>query len=136
MNRKIEQAYPYFVPTLIAVAFWYWHVPVPKGEEFLSASITVGAIFTGFLATSKSILIGLQSENFDRFKKTKFFPILVSYLRQAIFISLMYCGICLAGFAWADKCFPDWYQAVWVWFTTATFLSFYRVTQVTLNLIA
>jgi len=92
MRRKTERTYPYLLAILAALIFWLARFSFPQGQDILSASITVGAVFTGFLATLKSIVISLQGSKIESLRKTKFFPLLLCYLREAIWMSLAYCA--------------------------------------------
>ncbi|MGB8356110.1 MAG: hypothetical protein WCD79_19590, partial [Chthoniobacteraceae bacterium] len=135
MSRHLERIYPYFFPLVIAVWFWSLEKPFPKGAEILSASITLGAIFVGFLATSQSIVISLQSAKMELLKKTKYFPLLLTYLQEAIFVALAYCVLCLGAF-FSDLNHPlFWFGPVWIFLTGATLLTFLRIAQNLMHII-
>lgn len=133
-SRIFERLYPYVVPLLLAVATVRFGVGFPRSNEVLSASITMGSIFIGFLATAKSILLGLQTAGFQQIRKTKFFPLLISYLKEAIYCSLIYCCLCLAAYFF-DHDFA-WAVATWTYFTGATVLTFVRVVRVFMVLVS
>lgn len=135
MNRKLEQSYPYLVALAVSGAAHYGTVKFPKGENILSASITMGAIFTGFLATAKSILISLQGKGFEQLKKTPFFGVLVDYLKEAIWLSMVYCMISLVGFFLDTNAYPAWFTSLWFFFTVSSILAFSRIIGVLLQII-
>jgi hypothetical protein len=135
MNRKFERTYPYAIAAILAVMFWHFHVHFPAGQEILSASITLGAVFTGFLATLESMVIGLQGPRLKRFKNTKFFLLLLQYLKEAIWSSLAFCALCLCGFYYDQLNPPNWYGAIWVLSGTTTIFTFQRASSVLVRLI-
>ena len=135
MPRIFERIYPYAVAVGLAIGFWCAHLSFPKGQDILSASITLGAVFTGFLATLNSMVIGLQGPRIKRFKSTKFFLLLLQYLKEAIWLSLIFCALCLGGFFYDAENPPRWFGAIWVLFGVATLLTFQRVSHVLVQLI-
>jgi hypothetical protein len=135
MSRSSERVYPYLISLLGAGLFWYLSLPFPKGQDILSASITVAAVFVGFLATSESIVISLQSPTIEHFKATKFFPLLLQYLQEAIWISLTYCAFSLFGFFHNADAPPHWFGPIWVFLSIATLLAFQRISQALIRLL-
>jgi len=135
MRRKFERIYPYVFALLAAVIFWRAHILFPTGRDILSASITMGAIFTGFLATLESMVVSLQHPKIEHLRKTKFFSLLLSYLQEAIWISLVYCGWSLLGFFYDSLNPPIWYGPIWIAISCATLLTFYRVSSILIALI-
>jgi len=135
MPRYLERSYPYLIPLIAAAVFWRAHFSYPTGQDILSASITMGAIFTGFLATLKSIVISLQSPRIENLRKTKFFGLLLSYLQEAIWLSLLFCACCLSGFFYDPLHPPSWFGVLWVFLACATLLTFHRVSSILIALI-
>jgi hypothetical protein len=135
MPRKIERVYPYFVAIISAIVFWRAHLKFPSGQEILSAAITLGAVFTGFLATLESMIIGLQGSKMRRFKNTMFFPLLLKYLREAIWSALIFCAVSLGGFFYDAANPPIWYGPVWIFLGMTTILTFQRASSVLVKLI-
>jgi hypothetical protein len=135
MRRKFERIYPYVFALLAAAIFWRAHFSFPTGRDILSASITMGAIFTGFLATLESMVVGLQNPKIENLRKTKFFNLLLSYLQEAIWMSLLYCGWNLLGFFYDALNPPVWFGRAWVALSFATLLTFYRVSSILIALI-
>ncbi len=123
--RHFERIYPYLFAGALAVAFWYLHVAFPAGADILNASITIGAILIGFLATAKSIIATLTTEKWQRFKATLFFGLLTSYLEEAIYASLFYCIFCMVGYFVR----PAWYGEVWFLLSMLTLLTFVRISH-------
>ncbi len=135
MNRNVERSYPYAAAVTAAVGCYYGGLNFPKGQDVLSASITIGAIFTGFLATSKSLAISIDTPAMNELRKTRFFDLMVQYLREAIYASLLLGAFGIAGFFHDPQSPPRWYGVVWVLLIVSTFLTFIRVTNAFLELI-
>lgn len=135
MPRYLERSYPYVSALIVAVTFWCCTVSFPAGQDILSASITMGAVFTGFLATLKSIVISLQSRKIEELRKTKFFSLLLSYLQEAIWSSLLFCLCCLCGFFYDPVHPPVFFGVVWSCLAFATLLTFQRVSAILIKVI-
>lgn len=127
-SRVFERLYPYIIPIVLVGAALRFEIKFPQSNEILSASITMGSIFIGFLATAKSILLGLQTPGFEQIRRTKFFPLLITYLKEAIYCSLIYCCACLFAFFFAHD--YSWVVATWAYLTAATLLTFIRVVRI------
>jgi hypothetical protein len=123
------------VAVVAAAVHYYGRFSFPKGQDVLSASITIGAIFTGFLATSKSLAISIDTQAMNEVRESKFFDLLVQYLREAIYSSLCLVGFGIAGFFNDPESPPRWYGVVWIFLIITTFLTFIRVTNAFLELI-
>jgi hypothetical protein len=129
----IENYGPY---TLGLIATLIWHtnnISLPAGEGILGSSMTVGAIFTGFLATAKAILMSLKSRVLSRIKDTGYIENLVSYLSQAIWLSFIFCCLSLLGYFFPK--FPDWYGYVWIAIAVSMAFAFIRVTNIMLKIL-
>lgn len=133
-TRPFERLYPYTIPLVLAGAALRFEIKFPQSNEVLSASITMGSIFIGFLATAKSILLGLQTTGFEQIRRTKFFPLLITYLKEAIYCALIYCCACLAAFFFVHN-YP-WAVATWAYLTAATLLTFIRVVRIFMVLVS
>lgn len=135
MSRAFERIYPYLFGLLATGLFWHFNVSFPKGQDILSASITLGAVFIGFLATSESIVISLQSPKMAEFKATKFFRLCLQYLREGIWTALIYCAVSLTGFFYKIDTPPPWFGPVWIFLCVSTLLTFQRVSSSLMNLL-
>lgn len=135
MQLWIEKIYPYAGGLLAAGIWWYLDAKFPDDTgAMLSASLTLGAILTGFLATSKTILIGLRgSAVMDTLRETTFIEELVSYLAAAIWLSFGFSLLALAGFFIKDLL--QYFAIVWVAIGVMAALAFVRVTNIILKII-
>ena len=139
MNRTTERIYPYALSISAAGIFHYSKAGFPTGEGVLSASITIGAIFVGFLATVMSIVLTIQSARIEELRATKFFGLMIGYLQEAIWGSLAFCALSLFGYfllSQPPKPLPFWFQDAWLLFSSATFLTFFRITRALLGLVS
>lgn len=135
MRRICERVYPYLFALAAGLIFWRRQIAFPTGHDILSASIPMGAIFTGFLATLESMVITIQHPKVETLRSTKFFGLLLSYLQEAIWMSLLYCAWGLFGFFYDERHPPTWFGPIWVGLSFATLLTFYRVSSILIALI-
>lgn len=139
MNRTTERLYPYALSLFAMGLYHYKAGRFPVGEGILGASITIGAIFVGFLATVMSIVLTIQSAKIKELRATFFFGLMVRYLQEAIWVSLAYCAISLCGFFILTQPpgpLPFWFRNTWVLLSCCTFLTFFRITQALLGLVS
>ena len=136
MARFVERTYPYVLALAGAGLFWYRRISLPtSGQDILSASITLGSIFTGFLATAQSIVVSFQSPRFETFRATKFYPLMLGYLQEAIWASLTYCAIALLGYFYEPAQRPAWFASSWMFLTVLSLTSFFRASSSLTSLI-
>lgn len=129
----LEKIAPYVLAVVAVIAWHAFDVKLPAGNEFLSASMTLGAILTGFLATAKAILMSFNSDIMNRIMETDYKNDLVSYLSQAIWLSFAFCITSLFGFFLErDDLF---FELAWVFFGVGAGGCFIRVTNIMLKII-
>lgn len=140
MKLWVEKIYP-FVASIIIGGAWYffdWKLP-NEGKEFLTASLSLAAILTGFTATSKAILAALPSDSvMGRIRKSGYINELIQYLAHALYGCFIFCILCLAGFyilAAEDQCVMKIYSMIWAIMATFSALSFYRLSSVLLKIV-
>jgi hypothetical protein len=129
MHRVWEQLYPYLIAAAAAAAFWRYGVPFPAQRDILGASVTVGAVFVGFIATSEAIVVSLQGPIAEEFRATAFYFLLLRYTQEAIWVSILYCALALAGYFLPEHKAPQVYGAAWVFMTVAALTTFYRISR-------
>lgn len=127
MSRVWERLYPYLVALAGGAAFWRSGIAFPAHHDILGASVTLGAVFVGFLATSEAIVVSLQGPIAEQFRQTKFYNLLLHYTQEAIWVSIAYCVVSLTGYFLPQQQSPHWYAAAWVTLTIASLATFYRV---------
>lgn len=135
MNLDWERAYPYLAGALAALVWWLFTPEFHANKsDVLSASLTIGAILTGFLATSKAILLSLNSMPImDELKRSGYIKDLVSYLAQAILCSFGYAVVSLVGF-FLNGC--DVYWVVWAGVGVIAAFTFIRVVRIQLRILS
>lgn len=139
MSLKIERFYP--VVLAIAGAFgWYWFgltLPKDSVKEFLAAALSVGAVFTGFIATAQAILMALPSDSvMARLRTSGYLPDLVRYISAALASGIAFCLICLAGFYTIDidMLLKQYFSAAWAGSGILCVLCFHRVTRILMDI--
>lgn len=72
-TRIWERYYPLIAALIAAVGAWFFDVAIKEGSELLlSATITFGAIVSGFVGTSLSILTSLGTPVMHKVRKTSY----------------------------------------------------------------
>lgn len=132
-TRQAERIYP-FAGGAIAGGVWFWLGPsFPKDSIVLVASLTLAAIFTGFLSTALSVLLGLDSPVMKRLRATSFRWTLVAFLRDAMVSNLLFGALAVAGL-FMDKP-PHWFGVLWCALLTMMVLAFVRILDVLMGLL-
>lgn len=137
MHAHLERSYPYAASALLGigagVACFYEVLKFPASSEILGSTISFAAIFAGFLATAKSILIALNTPAVEKLKTTRFYTMLLSYLAQAIWLALVLCAFCLLGYFVPHR--EHWlFASFWALLTSCSLLTWFRVTRAFLAL--
>lgn len=135
MKRLVEQLLPYFLSIALVAAYFFSGIEFPKCRDVLSASITLGAVFTGFLATLKSIIISVNSPAIDHLRTLRFWGVLLSYLQQAIWASLGLCIISMIGFFLDPLTPPKLFGILWVFLASAAIFTFLRVSNLIMKML-
>lgn len=133
MNRLLfEKTYPYIFG-LIASTLWVESkLPFPSEEsDILSATLSVSSIFVGFLTTSKSILMGMNSQILNDLRRSGYIRELVSYIGQAIWLNLVFCAINIAGYFGIQT--HEWFSTCWIFLAISSLMAFVRVTDIMLK---
>ncbi|MGE5523160.1 MAG: hypothetical protein ACM3SS_05540 [Rhodospirillaceae bacterium] len=142
MSLWVERWLPVVLAAL-ATAAWRYVDPQPTLSEqavndFLSASINIGAILTGFLATSKAILMALPADSvMGRIRSSRYIDDLANYLAQAIWGCLTFAVANLVGF-FAIGHFQaswEWFGTVWLALAVFSVGAFVRVTTIMLQIL-
>ncbi len=133
MMLFLEKFIPYILALSGILVWWRLGISLPQGEGILGSSLTIGAILTGFLATSKAILMSVDSPVMKRIRVTDYLNDLVSYLSQAIWLSFSFCCTSLLGYFIQTSSF--WYGLTWIAIALATAASFVRVTNIMLKIL-
>ncbi len=127
-----ERWHPLLGATIVGVVFWYFELEMPaKPNYVLAATVTFGAIVSGFVATSLSILIALNSPVMKQIRRTKFISMLQRYLGWALTSGIVLSCTSLFGM-WASD--AAWYAFVWVSVLVFCLLCLVRLASIILRL--
>ena len=129
---QIENLYPYIIGMLASIVWLIVSPLFPEKDSLLSSTLTVSGIFVGFLATSKAILISMNSPIIDELKKTGYIHELVSYIGQAIWINLLFCTWNVIGYFVNTS--VVWFSSIWIGIALCSLAAFYRVTNIMLKI--
>lgn len=131
-SLMLERVYPYLL-MLAALLLWCrLDLSFPKTDPILSATLSTAGIFVGFLATSKAILLSMNSPIIDRLRSSGYMAVLASYIAQAIWLNLLLCMFNVFGYFKVQE--ESWYGAIWVSLAVGGISSFIRVTHVMLKI--
>ena len=129
----LERAAPYILGFASAFIWLKADLSLPDNNAILSASLTLGAILTGFMATSKAILMTLDSPIMQRLRETDYIGSITSYLGAAIWITFTFCLVTLAGLFVDNKSVI--FGVFWIFLGTTSAGAFIRVTNIMLKII-
>lgn len=136
MPLWLEKTYPFLIGFFAGLAWYVFDGALPSDtSSVFSAGLTLGAILTGFLATSKAILISLNGTPvMIKLKKSTYINELVTYLAHAIWLAFAYSIVSMTGFFITNP--QAWnFGEVWISIGTASGLAFIRVTLVILQIL-
>lgn len=141
MNIWVEKSYPFIFASAAAFAWWHFSPSFPRDEkEFLGAAISVGSIFTGFIATAKAILAALPNESvIGRLRESGYIKDLASYLTQALYGCLAFSVYGMAGFFLLEEKSPSlgkYYAIIWIFLAIFSLSSFHRVASLLIKIIS
>lgn len=131
MSLKLERWYPFLIAFVAGIVWWILKLPLPKSiKEFLSAAISLGAILTGFIATSQAILAALPTDTvMGRLRASGYIGDLISYVATALYGCLIFSLYSIAGFFWDDN-LPFWYGVFWICLAAFSVSCFYRLSKI------
>jgi hypothetical protein len=132
----VEKSYPYIGGAIVGALWWHFDLRLPKDPSaLLSSSLTLGAILTGFLATSKTILIGLRGSSvMETLQDSKYIRELIQYLAEAIWLSFAFSLLVLLGF-FLKNTSDYFFDTLWAALGVMAALAFVRVTYIILLVI-
>ena len=127
-----EKKYPYLIAAIAGILWWQLKPGFPVDKSIISSTLSVAGIFVGFLATSKAILISMNSPIMESLKESGYIKELVSYIGQAIWSNLGFCVVNIIGyFVKTDSLY---YGTIWIVICSCSFLCFVRVTTIMLKI--
>ncbi len=135
MSLTFERWYPVIFALAASVLAWILCATLPDNDSYraglLSAAISASAIFVGFVATSKSILMAMPSGGIrQQLKDSDFQSDLAEYLNQAMVSNLVFCTVNILGFFPIANQHIYFYSTIWIGLGVFCIASFWRVGQV------
>lgn len=131
MSLTFERWYPLFFAMASIVVAVALDMSFPDNDSYraglLSAAISASAIFVGFVATAKSILMALPSGIRQQLHDSRYIEDLTSYLNQAMGSNLAFCVLNIMGFFPATQAKMHLFVPFWVGLGIYSVLSFWRV---------
>lgn len=84
-SQTAERFYPFLLAAASGLASWCWDLEMrPNALQLLTATVTFGAVASGFVGTSLSILTSLDTPVMREIRATPYLDILRSYLGWAL----------------------------------------------------
>lgn len=137
MSLSLERRYPFYLGAIVFFVCLNFGFSISENlKEILSATLTIAAIFTGFLATAKSILLSLSRQTMKEMSDSGYKKILINYIAAGIWLNLILAFYSLAGFFFHGQSLPVLYCAAWLALVVLSFSSFVRVVKVFLLILA
>lgn len=135
MSLTFEKWYPWIYALAAALMVALSGAEFPSADSYrpglLSAAISASAIFVGFIATAKSIIMAMPFGGIRKaMKKSGYISTLAAYMRDAMAANLLFCGLNIAGFFPAVQSSIDIFVPVWIGLGVFCLTSFWRVGRI------
>ncbi|MRV73548.1 hypothetical protein GJ700_17690 [Duganella sp. FT92W] len=138
MNLKIERYYPHVIALGCGFIWYRLGLKLPADEkEFLAAALSLGAVFTGFIATAQAILMALPSDSvMAQMRTAGYIPDLVRYISSALTGGILFCMSGLIGFFLLSESalVKLYFSTIWLVIAVFSVLTFHRVTHILLRI--
>ncbi len=107
-----ERYYPLVCAGIAALVCWGFDLDLPPvtPERLLSATVTFGAIASGFVGTSLSILTALGTRVMRKIRKTEYLHVVRGYLGWALASGIILSCVSMGGM-WLGV--AGWFTMVW-----------------------
>lgn len=135
----VERWWPYVV-ALLVVAVWYVGLGASfssKPDGLMAATGTMASVLVGFLATAKTIVLGLTgSPVFKQLKAANYHQHLFRYLYEATLSGIVLLTLSIVGFFVADvPPVPVWFSGLWMLSGSIALLMFIRIVHILFKLL-
>lgn len=134
IQKFIEERHPIVLATIAGVAAWQHPIVVEKDylDDFVGSSLTMCAVFLGFMATSMSILISYRGTRLAKeLRQANVMQRLVNYLRGAIGLSILWLLVSFLLYFLQ----PHWLLVSWAVLATLSLTGYIRVVTLLSKLI-
>lgn len=127
-----ERQYPLLAAAIAGAIGWCFGMDMPAHPHHaLAATVTFGAIVSGFVGTSLSILIALNSPVMKKVRKTSVLASLERYLSRALMSGIVLSCTSLLGMWTAEE---TWYPVLWLFVLVFCLMCLVRLARVILGL--
>lgn len=110
----------------LALYYGKWlQITLPEADSILSSTLGVSGVLVGFLATSKAILLSMNSQIIQDLRESGYMNFLVSYIGQAIWLNLVFCVLNVIGFFHNHT--QALYSCLWLTLAIGALCAFIRV---------
>ena len=112
LSPNLEWCCPFIAGGIALVACWYFErdlVDAPR--QLLGATVSFGAIVSGFVGTSLSILTGLETPVMFKIRRTHYLKQLRNYLGWAMASGILLSLISIMGMFLSLT--ATWFAAIW-----------------------
>lgn len=133
-----EKHWPVTLAILICGISFHYGIEIPqqKADALLSASISLGAIFGGFLAGAIAILYALPKEGgIQQLIAAGYLEDIQNYLRSGIVTCITFCFISLIGFFSIAEKNLQIFSLIWIFFGILSLSSFSRISIILIKLL-
>ena len=128
-----ERFYPFAAALLAAIPPFVWDWSIGGDQALLlSASITFGAITSGFVGTTLGILTSLSTKVMHRIRKTRYLLVLREYMGWGLFSGIGVCCVSMAGML-LRLTELVWYAALWCAAVVLCLACLYRLSRLMLQ---
>lgn len=125
-SRTWERLEPFVFGAASAVLWFIFKPCFPESTSLLASSISIGAIFVGFLGAALALLLGLGENRIKKLRDAEYLDDLIRYFEEAILFSFLIIGVGLLGY-FVERS-GAWYGIIWIVSITTTTASVWRIT--------
>lgn len=108
-------------------------MPRTDTSAFFSAALSLGGVFTGFMATLNTLLYGISDQTYMRLKESGYLTDLRRYLGEALGGSFTMCVVAIAAFYSPSAM---WARVALIGVTAFAIACIYRVTRIGTSLLS
>lgn len=133
-----ERIFPWGIALIVGLGSLYLQstgkIALPQGSKdaYLGGVLSLGGIFTGFMATVKTLMFSLSDKTHSMLRDSGYLSDLTAYLSQALWGSVAVCVTALVLFHFALEPLA---ASILVAVVTFAFTCVIRITMVTTNLL-
>ncbi|WP_155986346.1 hypothetical protein [Thioalkalivibrio sp. ALE9] len=131
-SRTFERFYPKLGALAALAIWWYLDFPIPPESSFnmaLISSLTLAAIFTGFVGTATAVIVGMDSPIMEKIRRSTAIASLTNYITESIVAGIAVSVTAFLLFFWNYPP-PLVITGAWIFFIALLTLTFYRISYI------